>query len=471
MKFASRLLLIAFACLLIAGWLLSRCELFQFNNNVWGLPQVKNAASSAAEYILRVQHENGMFNYVQSVHLRSGHKLGELYTPVTQPLGEEQKSYNELRHCGAGYALVDFSEHLRTLKKKEDYESRDETQYKYIEAAKKSAEWVVRNLIKPVNGKGFEGTSAVYSYKNNKRAKLGGTGLALILMARIESAEPGSIPTRVMKSMANFIVAMQSAEGQFYSFYLNDTGPNHTPRRSLYYPGEAMLGLMYFYKMFPDPLYLDACTKGILSLARERANVRLRDIPIDHWLMIAVREWVVAYRKSIGFSLAIEKEVMDSIVRVVNALLCEMPVDVRTNMGSSGIATRMEGLQATMFYLPDLTGDTCTPYATMVQKVITSCVSLLIGSQITHHNNEWLDGGWLDPVMKILDLSPQETQSVRIDYPQHALSALVRNWQLAEGNKLSCVSRTSDDQFQVLLEEHHKLCKGDVLTQMNKLNS
>ncbi|KNC81865.1 hypothetical protein SARC_05838 [Sphaeroforma arctica JP610] len=394
-----------------------------------------------------------MFNYEQQVTAKGA---GLLTTNSEKAIGPKQTSYNELRHSGAGYALVDFYDQV--AREKDLTVEREDLQYVAMEAANKAANWSLNELRRTLPAQpGFERSDAIYSFSKHRRAKLGASGLTLILLAKIEATMPGSIKTKDMKALANFIVAMQTESGQFWSFYVDGDGPSHKPNRSLYYPGEAMLGLMYFYNLFPDPMYLETTTSGIISLARERAAQPMSDIPIDHWLLIAVREWVPAHRRSDRYNPKVEQEVMTSIERIVNATLCQMPLHT---MGSAPVATRMEGMQATMFYLPSLQGDTCTPYKTMVQKSISHGVNLLLDSQIRPLNNEYLAGGWLGSVKPIAELQKSKRLNVRIDFPQHALSAIVRHWQLIDAERLNCQEGVSDDTFATLLAAHATTCNA-----------
>jgi len=59
----------------------------------------------------------------------------------------------------------------------------------------------------------------------------------------------------------------------------------------LYYPGEAMLGLLRLYALDPDPTYIAIARRGADYLINVRDQKRTeQDIEHDHWLSMALNE-------------------------------------------------------------------------------------------------------------------------------------------------------------------------------------
>ncbi len=71
-------------------------------------------------------------------------------------------------------------------------------------------------------------------------------------------------------------------------------GPCDKPKRSLFYPGEAALGLIYLYESLVEQgraeaaaVYLEGAARGLEALASEREDWHQEDIPPDHWALKA----------------------------------------------------------------------------------------------------------------------------------------------------------------------------------------
>ena len=68
----------------------------------------------------------------------------------------------------------------------------------------------------------------------------------------MDQARPGTVPISQLQALGRFIIFLQKADGSFYSKY----GANGKPVedwQSLYYPGEAALGLIALYEIDPSP--------------------------------------------------------------------------------------------------------------------------------------------------------------------------------------------------------------------------
>jgi hypothetical protein len=257
----------------------------------------------ATMYICNAVNAQGVFNY--EVKVRKG---GEI---------EHKDTYNVLRHAGAIYSLVDSC----YMKGRELFS--DEQRSAYCHSAHDkidaTAKWLQRETVEAVPGVGL---SAVFkphrSHKKgnsiDRRLALGAQGLAMVAFVGANEVKPETASFPLLEDVGNFTwKVLQKENGTFFPFYYPfkaPFGPSDQPP-SLYYPGEACLGLTYLYKAFKQraaelpstserdererleelsDLYLEAAAKGLEGLANERESWRPELIPPDHWALIATAE-------------------------------------------------------------------------------------------------------------------------------------------------------------------------------------
>jgi len=214
-------------------------------------------ARAAADYITRIIDERGKHNYRYSPHR-----------------DRDSRSYNMLRHGGTTYALLQAYERFRDPA--------------YKAAAERSFEYLL-NRTELREDPGRWGPNYRFIIED-RRAKLGGSGLALVAMCQYTEATGDRRYLEEMREFARFIVKMQDPEsGKLISYF--DYGPTAIADEedSIYYPGEALYGLGKFYFIDPDPLWLDSANKGAYWLIFERdADKAPLKLPHDHWLMMAL---------------------------------------------------------------------------------------------------------------------------------------------------------------------------------------
>ncbi len=221
-------------------------------------PAILAATSyAAADYIARIIGEDGRHNY--------------LYYPHTD---RDSHSYNMLRHAGTTYALMQAYDRFRDPAHKA--------------AAERSFEYLLnQTLVREEEGPW--GSNYRFMVEDRK-AKLGGSGLALVAMCHYTEATGDRRYMKEMREFARFIVKMQDPEnGKLISYF--DYGPMaEVPEEdSIYYPGESLYALGKFYFVDPDPLWLDTANKGAYWLIFERdAEKAPLKLPHDHWLMMAL---------------------------------------------------------------------------------------------------------------------------------------------------------------------------------------
>ncbi len=217
--------------------------------------RVTTALRTAGQYLARHVQADGTYCYE--------------YLPLENRCSAE---YNLLRHAGTTYSL--FQIHRRLP---------DPT---FVEAAERATEWL-RQQTRPVT----DAPDRVFLLEGRK-AKLGAVGLALIALIEREHAIGDGRDRPLMTQLANFIVSQQREDGYFASFF--DWGPEaEVPAsNSIYYPGEALLGLVRLHQLAPNPHFLEAAQLGAEFLVRRRwrwGGVEVQ-VPPDAWLTQAVAE-------------------------------------------------------------------------------------------------------------------------------------------------------------------------------------
>jgi hypothetical protein len=234
----------------------------------------------------------------------------------TSPVGEIEyeyfasedrtgSGYNILRHAGTVYSMMQgyrldpdpelLDASLRAMRFFQKAMREDE---------KHPGEWFVRD-VNSVKAGGRQ--------RLGRRAKLGGIGLGLCMMVEIEKAVPGTVDLEQVRGMARHLERMQHPDGSFESFY-NWDGKEKSKRKSIFYSGEAILGLLRVHQLTGEEHWLDVAVKGADYLVHDRwksLGIRLY-IPMDAWLLQALEEMDrvrpddarAAYAFAIGESIA-----------------------------------------------------------------------------------------------------------------------------------------------------------------------
>lgn len=138
-----------------------------------------------------------------------------------------------------------------------------------------------------------EGALAVWRPAREARAadadalSLGATALGLIALIAADRHGLYEQPPERLRALGRFLVAMQREDGSFRSRWFPDGRPDGW--RSLYYPGEAALALLWLAAIEPAPVeaarWRRAAVDALLALASERRD--RTPVPADHWALIA----------------------------------------------------------------------------------------------------------------------------------------------------------------------------------------
>lgn len=358
----------------------------------------------SAKYLNRVCNQDGKFFYRVNLN------------PDLRP----KPKYNFLRHAGSIFALVDYdrnhpdSSTLSTLERATGY-------------LKKAAIGPIpdRNDLLAV----WSRAELTGSHKP-LQAKLGGTGLGLIALMSVEKRKPGTTPVDFLRQMGNFIVFMQKTDGSFYSKYIPEKGGKDDSWTSLYYPGEAALGLLMLYEKDPAQRWLQAAANAIAYLARLRADKR--QVEADHWALLATAKLLPLYDRC--QQPLPESEILTHAIRICESILVHrsryskntLEHGCLTDDGrTTPTAIRLEGLLAAHRFLP-------AEHRVLRERIRVTAqegIAFLIRSQIPSGKYA---GGIPRAIHPLPENHPRFDRSfnerateVRIDYVQHALSAML----------------------------------------------
>lgn len=303
------------------------------------------AIRAAASYLVRASHPTGKFDY-QVTKDSSGN-----------PTLNSTK-YNILRHAGAVYALVQYCTAVSV-------ENKSMCKKDIPRVVARANAWLRENAIRKVEtsvaGKresfhavlacaSIENPEAAMNGGNHCEVKLGGLGLALVaLMAERKLTRiPGHNELEASGIAWMIASIMQRKEGSFYSYWdpMIQKPDNH--RISLYYPGEAILGLIEYYVATNRPLYLDAALRGMVALHRRRLDLAPGEVECDHWALIATAKLLPLVRD--------QRSTWQALTSHARLLLMACYSRDRQRMNGSDVWTNSfaTGLEGMLAILPSL---------------------------------------------------------------------------------------------------------------------
>jgi hypothetical protein len=365
--------------------------------------EVQKAVKRSAGYLAKATRENGKFEYRINM----------------DPAVKVEDEYNILRHAGAIYAMCLYQERYPDKKMRS--------------AIERAGNYLKNESIYPIMG--HQDVLAIWSKpevnrsNNPLQAKLGGTGLGLLALLCIENVHPGFTPLSDLQALGQFLVYMQKQDGSFYSMYIPSMGGRRDEWQSLYYPGEAALGLLMLYQKDPSDVWFESAVKALAYLARHpRAGSNL---PPDHWALLATSKLLsLAARDKLPVP---RKLLIGRAIQICNTIL-ESQAKSRRNPVYDGsfskvgrtmpTATRLEGLLATLAFLPPENDEE----RKRIEIAVPHAIDFLLRAQVKEGR---FAGAFPGVIRKINPRIPnaekfnRKATEVMIDYVQHALSAML----------------------------------------------
>lgn len=219
---------------------------------------------------------------------------------------------------------------------------------------------------------------------------------------------------------------MQGADGSFVNVYQEESDilPDF---ESVYYSGEAALGLLELYKTDHSRAWLSAAVKALSYLAESRA--RLPEAPPDQWTVIAIAELLRCCSESDpGTS---REQLIRPAEKICRALMDgQMRNPEREGLDGSfdaigrtpQTATRMEGLLAALEFLPK------GSLREEAQDAVSRGIAFLLRAQI--HQGRF-EGG----VPGAFSSTARGASNIRIDSVQHTVCAFLRYQSYSVGTE------------------------------------
>ncbi len=363
------------------------------------------AITLATNYLVTICDEEGRFRYRVNLNPNVG----------------VVEKYNIIRHAAAIYALG--------LCYKAFPEGR------ILEAMRKAGEFLKHRAISPVPENpemlAVWSLPKIESTRSVVQAKLGGTGLGLLGLLSLEDAEPGHTPLEYIRQLGDFLLFMQKEDGGFFSKYYPFKRGKTGEWQSLYYPGEAALGLLALNEKDPSPKWLQGAANALSYLAQQRADSSR--VPPDHWTILATAKILPVLDRC--DPPVPRGPLIRHTVQICQSLMPSREYFPRTSAGYGSLdpdgrtcptATRLEGLLAALGFLPD-------EFGVLKQRMgwfVRLGLGFLLRSQL--QSGAWAGGipraiGWLsqDHPGFSTDFNRRATE-IRVDYVQHTVSAMIQ---------------------------------------------
>lgn len=257
-----------------ASW----CRLYRGHPLVGKLTKEKvaQAVDLAVDHIQRTQDADGRFLYYYDAaqDSRRDHEH-----PTRHP--ERNPFYNILRHGGGGLTCAYF----------EKYTRRGTT----LENMRRAIDF----LLAQTRVQDYAGRAGAFIY-HEKKAKLGGSGIALYLLAEYELLTGDDRYRSWADKIAWHLVNQITASGEFiyYNIYLDQpvSAAENGKYFSFYYPGEAVCGLAKYLHLADAERRAEICAglrKALAFLIDVRPRLRADQytvVPSDSWLMMGIKE-------------------------------------------------------------------------------------------------------------------------------------------------------------------------------------
>lgn len=254
------------------------CRLYRGYPLVGTLTDKKIAAAIelAVGHIRRTQESDGRFLYYYDAALdsRRDHEHPKR-DPINNPY------YNILRHGGGALTCL-FAE--RILPRSD-----------HFDIVRRAIEFYLPN----VREYDCEGRKAAYIYSERK-AKLGGSGIALYVLAEYELLSGDSQFRPLADAIGWHLLHQITTSGEFiyYNIYLDQpiTEAENGNYFSFYYPGEAVCGLAKYLHLLPDSertAFFEKLHSALDFLIDVRPRTRADHytaVPSDAWLMMGIME-------------------------------------------------------------------------------------------------------------------------------------------------------------------------------------
>jgi hypothetical protein len=348
------------------------------------------------------------------------------YHYIYRPREDEYDStdYSDVRHAAVTYALYQIYDVCRDPE--------------ILAAAERATRYIANASIPTSPG------AATRAFAQEGRTWLGGQALALVALLERRRVLGDTGYDDLIDALATFLLTLESPNepGEFAMSWSELTGDLEFNPHVLYFPGEALLALTRLAVQFPDGPYLSAAIRSANFLIRVRdgdltqADSRPRE---DHWLAMALPELFRLHSDPgyITFSYAQASSMI--------ANQRKSDVDDPGTIGASGhhgpightsIATKGEAL-AGVWSLAAHIGHTAA--LDQIREATGRNAQYRMRNQFTEENTR--DFPRPDRAIGAWGASRHDP-TVRNDYIQHNISALIALWHLVISGDLATTRRS-----------------------------
>ena len=238
--------------------------------------KLENALALAIGHIQLTQQADGRFLYYYDAALDSRRDHEH---PGRNP--DKNPYYNILRHGGGALTCLFHERQTGST------------------ATRPNVTRAIDYLLTQTRLQDYHGREGAYIY-SEKKSKLGGSGIALYLLAQYEKISGDSTYRVWADRIAWHLINQITASGEFiyYNIYLDEpiSEDENASHFSFYYPGEAICGLATYLHLLAQPDRLPIFEKLRLALSfllKIRPVTRASEyseVPSDGWLMMGIME-------------------------------------------------------------------------------------------------------------------------------------------------------------------------------------
>lgn len=238
--------------------------------------KIEQCITLAIGHVCRNQEKDGKFLYYYDASLDSKRDHEH---PKRHP--QKNPYYNILRHCGGALTCLHFEQYFRngdTLK---------------------NSRLAIDYLIKHAVLQDYDGRQGAYIY-SEKKSKLGGSGLALYLLAEYQLTSNDPRYRDWADRIAWHLINQITPTGEFiyYNIYLDKpvSEQENQTHFSFYYPGEAICGLAKYLHLLDTearkPIFqkLHQALEFLLLVRPTARRDEYTAVPSDGWLMMGIME-------------------------------------------------------------------------------------------------------------------------------------------------------------------------------------
>ncbi len=241
-------------------------------------PNYIELADAGINFLLRTQKKNGQFVYY--------------YDGATDSFRDHEHPNRDLKKKPYYNALRHMSGIILLLEKFNINKNRTLLPFikKGIEYMLEQCQTNTSKLEQPV----------AYIYYNNK-VKLGANGLLLYILCKVKDLGIIDSSEKWAKRVATHIIDMIQPTGEFYYYYYYLDKPVSLAENqklfSFYYPGEALLGLVAYYKLLRNKSEKQMLAEKIqlalfflIEVRPIKYSWHYRELPLDSWLMTSIKD-------------------------------------------------------------------------------------------------------------------------------------------------------------------------------------